>query len=381
MAMISSFIHQATIATAQPLIATNIMLMVALLSRARFGQVVSMRPCRSALPDSHTIRRGTFANWLVVAFLLLSTGCENSTVMKQIMPSRTFHQKFNLRAEDYFNDPSVLQLCDAIERNDLTRMREIIDAGANVSCVGKGGVTPLFWAFPDNKLERFVLLLEKGAKPNVRLTSNLNLPNVFRAGDTVVHLSARSQFEQHFLEVMKHGGDATLSGRNADGVIHEIIKSNVPNPVPRIRAAINAGADINAYDRAGYTPIHLSVIAFSQFDVAERLLELGADPTIMVRDDLGDCVHSLLALKRSVANGSGMLAKQDYSQIDSFLKAVKEHGYDVDEAQADIERWAELANKNPARPGWFREAEIKRLNERAAARVKAKKPVEDAPTN
>ncbi len=133
-----------------------------------------------------------------VLVLTMTLGCEVPGVVRPFLPSATFHQKFNLRAVDFFDDEQIVELCEAIEDNDLKEMKRLIGTGADINTIGKGGVTPLFWAFPDNKLERFVLLLNNGADPNIRLTSNLDLPKVFRSGDTVMHLAARSQFRISF---------------------------------------------------------------------------------------------------------------------------------------------------------------------------------------
>ncbi|EMI45393.1 Ankyrin repeat-like protein, partial [Rhodopirellula sp. SWK7] len=205
---------------------------------------------------------------------------EDLTTLKIPGVKRTFHQAVDWKAEDFFNDSAVIELCKAIEANDLAKMKRLIAEGVDVNAIGEGGVTPLLWAFVDNQPERFVLLLEKGADPNVRLTSDLGHPNAFRAGDTVMHLAARSRFPDHFLLVMKHGGDPTIRGRHGDTVIHELIKAGVPNPVPRIEAAVRGGADIDAFNRSGYTPIQQSITRFSQLKLATELMRLGADPTI-----------------------------------------------------------------------------------------------------
>ncbi|EMI46089.1 ankyrin repeat domain-containing protein, partial [Rhodopirellula sp. SWK7] len=222
--------------------------------------------------------------WLLVCFsLLLSliTGCmEDLTTLKIPGVERTFHEAVGWKAEDFFNDSAVVELCNAIEANDIATMKRLIAEGVDVNAIGEGGVTPLLWAFVDNQPERFQLLLKHGADPNVKLTSDLGHPNAFRAGDTVMHLAARSQFPDHFLQVMKHGGDPTILGRHGDTVIHEIIKAGVPNPVPRIEAAVKGGADINAFNRSGYTPIQQSITRFSQLKLAAELMRLGADPTI-----------------------------------------------------------------------------------------------------
>ncbi len=69
-------------------------------------------------------------------------------------------------------------------------MDQLIADGVDVNAKGKDNVTPLFWAFFDNKLPRFKKLLEHGADPNVLLTSNLGHPRIFAPNDSVVVLAA-----------------------------------------------------------------------------------------------------------------------------------------------------------------------------------------------
>ncbi|TWT55380.1 Ankyrin repeats (3 copies) [Allorhodopirellula solitaria] len=309
----------------------------------------------------------TLLNWCgAVLVLAVTSGCEVPAVIRPLLPSSSFHQKFNLHAADYFEDEQVVDLCEAIKENDLEEMRRLIAAGADVNAVGKGGVTPLFWAFPDNQPERFVLLLENGADSGVRLTSNLNLPNVFRVGDTVMHLAGRSQFPTQFLEVMKHGGDPTLPGRYGDSVLHEIIRAGVLNANERMAAAIANGADLNEIDHLEATPIETAVGRYGQYDLAIELLEMGADPTVASDERLGNTIHSVLVIKRSVDNRRGVKIPREYASMQRFISALRSEGYDVDQAQEDIERWAKLSKQNPGRPGWFREGEILRLKNRKA---------------
>ena len=127
-----------------------------------------------------------FVTALAVGLLL---GCrEVSTVAS----TATWHQKCGWKAEDYFNDPHVIALCKAIEANDIKEVNRVIAAGADVKAKGKDNMTPLMWAFPDSKLERFKCLLEHGADPNVAIKSDLNSHGAMLAGDSVTHMVWRN---------------------------------------------------------------------------------------------------------------------------------------------------------------------------------------------
>ena len=134
-------------------------------------------------------------------------GCAHAT-------NQSWHEKFNWQAEDYFEDPQVIALCKAIEANDLDEMERLIQAGADVNAKGEGNMTPLLWAFPDNKPERFEKLLEHGANPNVLVTSDFNTKmSALRPGDSITHMACRTHFPKYFDLVFDHGGDPNLVGK------------------------------------------------------------------------------------------------------------------------------------------------------------------------
>jgi hypothetical protein len=113
-----------------------------------------------------------------------------------------WHEQHGWKAADFFTDPQVIALCDAIAANDVARMKAIIAAGADVNACGKGNITPLLWAFVDNKPERFRLLLEAGANPNVYIESDFGIRQAISPGDSVTHMACRSTFD-HFWPVLK----------------------------------------------------------------------------------------------------------------------------------------------------------------------------------
>ena len=181
-----------------------------------------------------------FRNFALIVMWLLIAGCGE---VSQITGS-TFHQKFGWKAEDYFTDPKVIALCHAIEANDLAGIDREIAAGANVNAKGKDNMTPLLWAFPDNKLERFTKLLEHGANPNVAIESDLNTHGGFRSGDSVTHMACGTQFAGYFEAVFAHGGDPNLIREGiipGDTPLFSVIKGAGPNKLTHVRMLIEKG--------------------------------------------------------------------------------------------------------------------------------------------
>ena len=109
---------------------------------------------------------------------------------------RTPHELMGWKAEDYFEDRKVVALCKAIEADDVTELDRIVKEGADVNAKGKGNMTPLLWAFPGGKLDRFKRILEHGANPNVLITSDLGTKGqVFLPGMSVTHMACDTGFD------------------------------------------------------------------------------------------------------------------------------------------------------------------------------------------
>src|SRR5262249_43090774 len=147
-------------------------------------------------------------------------------------------------AEEYFDDPQVIALCHAIEANDLAEIDRLIAAGANVNAKGKGNMTPLLWAFPDDKMDRFKRLLEHGANPNVVTESDFNTHGGLSSGDSVTHMACRTEFAGYFEAVFAHGGDPNLDKRG-DTPLFSVINGVRADKKTMVQSLITKGADLN----------------------------------------------------------------------------------------------------------------------------------------
>ena len=250
------------------------------------------------------------------------------------------------RAENFFDDPNVIELCRAIETNDLAQMKQLIDAGVDVNAKGKDNMTPLLWAFPDNKLERFKILMEAGADPNVYIKSNLGVSRAFRAGDSVTHMAARTYFP-YFDVVFENGGDPNLPSKTmplrAETPIFTVITAGGPKAKERIKALIAMGANINHRNNSGDTPLRLAAGFGGQYDLCLFLIDSGADPSIYYSNGTQKLTHVL-------AKADGLLSIANPEQRAAYDRLVKrlydEYGESVDEARQDLERYGSYSGEN-----------------------------------
>lgn len=267
------------------------------------------------------------------ALLHANTGCG----VMNLLPGRTFHQRCGWKAEDYFTDPKVVALCHAIEANDLAEMERLVHAGADVNAQGKGKMTPLLWAFPDNKLPRFKWMLEHGANPNVVVEDEFNTQQNIARGDSVTQMACNSSFPGYFEAVFDHGGDPNLrrafSGPGFDSTpLHSVICFGGGDRRAKVKRLIELGADMNAL--AGDTPVMRAVGWGGQYDLAIMMLEAGADWRQYQENNILRLIHVIV-------RNEHRLAEQSPAQRESFHELVKwleDHGESVADAKADIAR-------------------------------------------
>jgi len=252
----------------------------------------------------------------------------------------TWHEKYRWKAKDYFDDPKIIALCRAIEANDLPEIDRLISAGADVTAEGKGRMTPLLWAYPDNRLHRFKLLLEHGANPNVAIESNFNTHGGMSAGDSVTYLACKTSFPGYFEAVFSHGGDANLinSGKAKfhNSPLFVVIQFGGANKKEKIGTLLKMGADTNYINGAGLTPTMTAVAWGGQYDVALDLLKAGADAKIYQPNSNSKLVHIVAGEEQSRKVTWSPQQKSDYEKLVGWLK---QHGESIEQAKADRERW------------------------------------------
>lgn len=297
---------------------------------------------------------------LAVAVVCSIAGCgEPSGNSVGVRVGDSFHSRFGWKPDVFFKDPGVVALCRAIEVNDLAQIDQLIANGVDVNATGEGNMTPLLWAFPDNQLARFRRLVEHGANPNVVVTTSLGAPSAIRAGDSVIHLCARTHFPGYFEAVLDGGGDPNLKDGEGSTVLQAIIVAGVPDAERRVRLALDRGADINAYGRSGATPVFDAVSWFGQYDVALLLLERGADPLVHQKDQLPNAIHRVLIEERDSARRT----ESERGGIARIKKWLEVNGYDLVTAKADVDRWATWGKMSPDRAARLRKTELMKRKE------------------
>ena len=299
---------------------------------------------------------------------------------------RSWHDKHGWKAADFFTDPQVVALCEAIEANDLERMRELIAAGADVNARGKGNMTPLLWAFFDDQPERFRLLLEAGADPNVYTESDFGLRQAMVAGDSVTHMACRSHFG-HFWPVFEHGGDPNLPSKAAGFAgqtpVYTVITSAAGDKKERIIRLAQKGASMNRAAGVDSSPLVTAEGYFGRYDLCLLLLDLGADPSAYEGNELTKITHLLCGTLEDQKRGTGQLRDATPERMATFNRLVERleaMGESMAEAQADRERWGKARDLIELGEMRRKEREERKRREQAAVeKPAAADAAQDAP--
>ncbi len=207
----------------------------------------------------------------------------------------------------------------AVRQDDGDMVDRLIKAGANVKAANRYGVTPLYLACVNGSTPMIEKLLEAGADPNSATTEGETaLMTVARTGDVeaagvlLAHgadVNAKEQWRQQTplmwavaeshpemaQELIAHGAD--VNARQVEwhwerqitkeprdkwmplGGLTPLLFAARQGCVECERVLIKAGADINATNPNGFSPILLAIIN-SHYDVAVSLLDQGADQNI-----------------------------------------------------------------------------------------------------
>jgi ankyrin repeat protein len=169
------------------------------------------------------------------------------------------------RPKDFYSDPEMLALIDAVDQGNLTEIDRLIADGANVNAIGKDGMTPLLWARCKKNKASFLRLLEKGADPNIPI----------KDGSSVMSMTAASPQDIYWLEtVLQHGGNPNLVHRSSRSTpLFDAVSSRKKE---NLQLIIKAGADLNWRQYDGDTAM-LDAARVNWFDSVYYLLEAGAD--------------------------------------------------------------------------------------------------------
>jgi ankyrin repeat protein len=169
--------------------------------------------------------------------------------------------------EKYFVNGADREFVCAVLKGDKTKVDQMLRAGTSVDCRGIDGMTPLLFAIVNSDKQATLLLLSKGANPNLQDNHGEYSPMSLAAGIKDTWLLET---------LLKNGGNPNLRDKLKETPIFQAVECLRK---VNIDILLKAGADINAQNVSGKTPM-MDAGDLRLFDMVLYLLQLGADPKI-----------------------------------------------------------------------------------------------------
>jgi ankyrin repeat protein len=157
----------------------------------------------------------------------------------------------------------------ALMECSVSRIRRLLERGADPNTANEVGMTPLHYAAQDCP-EAVSLLLKAGADPNAR----------DEGGMTPLHIAAL-RGNAKAAELLLQHSDVNARDKNNRTPLHLALEYSHCDAA--LVLAADGRADVNARDGHGRTPLHYAATS-GCVEVMRRLLERGADPSTRDKD-------------------------------------------------------------------------------------------------
>ena len=274
------------------------------------------------------------------------------------------------------------QFYTAIRANDLTRLQAMLASGADPNVKEpRGGATPLMHAVSVGSAEAMKLLLDRGADPNIRNSSQSTalmwaatdirkVRLLLDRGADVNAVSSRGR-SALFLAAMSAPSVEIvrlLTARGADVKVVDVLKMTAlhaatwGNDTETIRLLADAGLDVNAAHIAGFTPL-INAANAGNLAAAKLLIAKGANVNAAAGDPAQKvkagtiALGNFTALHMAATSGSTEFVKvlldaganvnvHEARGMTPLMLAVATDRQDLDKTRMLISRGADVNAKN-----------------------------------
>ncbi|RZR22721.1 ankyrin repeat domain-containing protein [Vibrio vulnificus] len=169
---------------------------------------------------------------------------------------------------EVFFSGDLLTVAEAIKKKDIEKAKQLAEKLPDIDAPGTENYTLLAFSVADTNIPAIKMLMALGADPSAKLGSR-------GQNGSVAYLAMWRKTTEALNAMLESGMDPNLSDKG-DSLIF-----NVPELAGNdsLKLLVEYGADVNAKDTLGQTPIFNFVL--TSFDEAIYLLDNGADPFVM----------------------------------------------------------------------------------------------------
>jgi ankyrin repeat protein len=176
-----------------------------------------------------------------------------------------------LKADKFFDSQIQIDLANAAAKGDTNQLHALVKHGADVNCLGREGMRPLFWAMVKHSSGGFSFLLQHGADPNAAVA------DTEPRGQTVISLAASLGDSNFLREALLRGGNPNLVGGQSRRT--PIFTAAFYQRTDNVSILLKHGADINWQSAGGHTALGAAVDGCS-YEMALFLYHAGASPLV-----------------------------------------------------------------------------------------------------
>ncbi len=225
----------------------------------------------------------------------------NSPPVQVVSGKGTLCEREGWVPRDFFASPEAIRACELISARDIEGLRKVLDGGFKPKLSGKADMDLLLWAFVNDNLEAFKLLLVSGASPDHQLTRGIDMATDtgFGAGDSILFTTLRSRDKrkwEFFFAALEYTDN--INQRDAHGntlllvcLGGQGISSTNEGSLQRL---LRSGVELDAQNEFGDTAA-LVALGWDRPLFSLRILEAGA--VLDIRDRSGKTVADRLASK------------------------------------------------------------------------------------
>ena len=174
-----------------------------------------------------------------------------------------------IEAEDHLMGHTALQV-SAMSGN-IAIVRRLLQEGANINSRGSTDSTPLMMAAQHGRTDVVALLLNEGASINATLVNEESSQNALALALDGKHTATARV-------LLERGAYANATSNQPSGarLIHTVAKNSGWGQIPNLTLLLEKGADLEAKNTDGQTPLVLGIQA-DNTETVEYLVEQGAD--------------------------------------------------------------------------------------------------------